>query len=128
MDWARLAENGIFIEDGGGACELLPPHVESLQDALLDFRRTVPDKFGCTEDEILDLLDEDGVDARKDMNDDDRAKIQNELEFCAGVRELTRHLDQVGGYNEDEWKENFEELLLDPLVEEARVCDTDTRQ
>ncbi|KAJ4326144.1 hypothetical protein N0V84_003194 [Fusarium piperis] len=133
MDRARLAENGIFIEDGDGGCELLPPHVESLQDALLDFRRTIPDKFGYTEDELLQLLDKDGINVRDDMTDDDRAEIQDELEFCAGVRELTRHLDlvdnlEIGGYNEDDWKEQFEGLLLDPLVEEAQVCDTDTRQ
>lgn len=132
MDRARLAENGIFIEDGDGGCELLPPHVESLQDALLDFRRTIPDKFGFTEEEILQLLDEDGINARDDIPSDDRAAISSDLEFCAGIRELTNHLAEgqpgIGQYSEDDWKVQFEELLLDTLVEDAQACDGDTRQ
>ncbi|KAI8681221.1 hypothetical protein NCS55_00372600 [Fusarium keratoplasticum] len=133
MDRARLAENGIFIEDGDGGCELLPPHVESLQDALLDFRRTILDKFGFTEEEILQLLDEDGINARDDIPGNDRAEISADLEFCAGVRELTNHLVQANQlgfseYSEYDWKVQFEELLLDTLVEEAQVCDRDTRQ
>ncbi|RSL45692.1 hypothetical protein CEP54_014173 [Fusarium duplospermum] len=133
MDRVRLAENGIFIEDGDEGCELLPPHVESLQDALLDFRQIIPDRFGCTEDEILKLLDEDGINARDDIPDDDRAEIAADLEFCAGVRELTNHLVQVDQlwideYSEDDWKLQFEELLLDQWAEEAQVCDGDTRQ
>ncbi|RSM01762.1 hypothetical protein CEP52_008367 [Fusarium oligoseptatum] len=133
MDRVRLAENGIFIEDGDEGCELLPPHVESLQDALLDFRRTIPDRFGCTEEEILKLLDEEGINARDDIPDDDHAQIAADLEFCAGIRELTRHLaeaDQLhmDEYSEDDWKVQFEELVLDQWVEEAQVCDGDTRQ
>ncbi|KAJ4253588.1 hypothetical protein NW757_005540 [Fusarium falciforme] len=133
MDRARLAENGIFIEDGDGGCELLPPHVESLQDALLDFRRTILDKFGFTEEEILQLLDEDGINARDDIPGDDRAEISADLEFCAGVRELTNHLVQANQlgfseYSEYDWKVQFKELLLDTLVEEAQVRDGDTRQ
>ncbi|KAJ4202514.1 hypothetical protein NW767_005883 [Fusarium falciforme] len=133
MDRARLAENDIFIEDGDGGCELLPPHVESLQDALLDFRRTILDKFGFTEEEILQLLDEDGINARDDIPGDDRAEISADLEFCAGVRELTNHLVQANQlgfseYSEYDWKVQFKELLLDTLVEEAQVRDGDTRQ
>ncbi|RMJ15352.1 hypothetical protein CDV36_004989 [Fusarium kuroshium] len=133
MDRVRLAENGIFIEDGDEGCELLPPHVESLQDALLDFRRTIPDRFGCAEEEILKLLDEEGINARDDIPDDDHAQIAADLEFCAGIRELTRHLaeaDQLhmDEYSEDDWKVQFEELVLDQWVEEAQVCDGDTRQ
>ncbi|KAL2690040.1 hypothetical protein Neosp_004108 [[Neocosmospora] mangrovei] len=133
MDRARLAEKGIFIEDGDGGCELLPPHVESLQDALLDFRRTIPDKFGFSEEEILKLLTEDGTNARDDIPGDDNAEISNELGYCAGIRELTNHLVEtsqilIDGYGEDDWKEQFDELLLDTLVEDAQVLDGDTRQ
>ncbi|KAJ3467576.1 hypothetical protein MRS44_005140 [Fusarium solani] len=133
MDRTRLAENGIFIEDCDGGCELLPPHVESLQDALLDFRRTIPDKFGFTEEEILQLLDEDAINARDDIPSDDRAEISADLEFCTGIKELTNHLAEagqlgIGAYSEDDWKVQFEELLLDTLVEEAQVCEGDTRQ
>ncbi|KAI8682609.1 hypothetical protein NCS56_00384100 [Fusarium sp. Ph1] len=133
MDRTRLAENGIFIEDEDQGCELLPPHVESLQDALLDFRRTIPDKFGFTEEEILQLLEKDGINARDDIPGDDRAEISADLEFCAGIRELTNHLAEagqlgIGEYSEGDWKVQFEELFLDTLVEEAQVCDGDTRQ
>ncbi|RTE83124.1 hypothetical protein BHE90_002379 [Fusarium euwallaceae] len=133
MDRVRLAENGIFIEDGDEGCELLPPHVESLQDALLDFRRTIPDRFGCAEEEILKLLDEEGINARDGIPDDDHAQIAADLELYAGIRELTRHLaeaDQLhmDEYSEDDWKVQFEELVLDQWVEDAQVCDGDTRQ
>ncbi|KAM0440071.1 hypothetical protein ACHAPT_001174 [Fusarium lateritium] len=133
MDRDSLAKHGIFIADDDQGCELLPPHVEALQEALLDFRRTIPDRFGCTEDKLREALKNGAASQRDDMTEHDHAEVLDELQSCDTVTELTRHLAsagrlETGEYSEDDWKTHFEELFLDPLVEAAQVDDGDTRQ
>ncbi|KAJ3524926.1 hypothetical protein NM208_g11860 [Fusarium decemcellulare] len=133
MDRAELELNGIFIEDGTGGCDLLPPHVESLQNALLDFRQTIPDRFGCTDDAMLDKLRNEEISKVANLTDNERTRILDELESCAAAKELARHHNwacrlNLSEYSEDDWKKDFEDLFLSPLAQSAETSDMDTRQ
>ncbi|KAF4472148.1 hypothetical protein FALBO_946 [Fusarium albosuccineum] len=133
MDRAELELNGIFIEDGTGGCDLLPPHVESLQDALLDFRQTIPDRFSCTDDAMLNKLRNEEISKVANLTDNERTRILDELESCAAAKELARHHNwacrlNLSEYSEDDWKKDFEDLFLSPLAQSAETSNMDTRQ
>ncbi|KAM5346391.1 hypothetical protein ACJ41O_009396 [Fusarium nematophilum] len=114
MDRQLLQANGIFFEEDPAESAVLPSHVESVRDTLLEFASTIPHRCSCEVDEDLK-----GIENTVGLTVAERTRAVAAVEECEKVKGRASRLNPRG--DRGHWKRNFQELFLEPLKRQAMI-------
>jgi hypothetical protein len=127
MNRETLERNRIYFEENvdRNMKEFLPPHVQSLRNAILDFDCTIFDRLSCETDEHLESIERDGfpdvIIARECL------RLSKTLKECSTASDEARRLSE-GEDREAEWVDHFGKWFFDPLYEASTIKDEDSRR
>ncbi|RYP90119.1 hypothetical protein DL770_003741 [Monosporascus sp. CRB-9-2] len=127
---ATLEENSIFFFEKKDKYGLLPAHVNSLRDALLDFECTLPARLSFYDEHEHEFEDDETIRSVMDklfVSDSERASIGRSIKTHRDMKYDAQRLDN-GCDREAEWVKFYEKNFLDKLCDEFVITDEDSRR
>jgi hypothetical protein len=125
MDQQLLAKNGISFNEDPVRVALLPAHIASLANTLLDFECTVSERLGLLNDEYIPFVE--NIYKRLEVPEFERSSISEALDHYKTIQTKAKRIHD-GEFPGAQWQTFFFENFFNPLVKETRPKNEDSRR